>query len=247
MKLLVIRPVIATPQLDQLAGELGSGELAQLCVSTASIEISYLPFGPASVECEYDDIAAAPGVCHVVANRAPDVDGILIDCFVDPGVDAARELSQGVPVLGAGEASLACAALLGERISIITVVEPVARMIQRRAERHGMRGRLTRTRYVDVPVLATTHGPRLVDLICGQAREAVEQEGADVILLGCTGFRGLAQEVRAGLSGMRVRQVPVLDPSVTALKMLETLAVLGLHQSKIAFAAPPEKLRTFAR
>ena len=247
MKLLVIRPVISTPQLDQLTGELGGDELARLCGSTATIEISYLPFGPASVECEYDEIAAAPGICHVVANRVKEVDGILIDCFVDPGVDAARELSQGVPVLGAGEASLACAALLGERISIITVVEPVARMIQRRAERHGMQGHLTRTRYVDVPVLATTDRQRLVELICAQAREAVEQEGADVILLGCTGFRGLAQEVRAGVNGMRVRQVPVLDPSLTALKMLETLAVLGLHQSTIAFAAPTQKLRTFAQ
>ena len=246
MKLLVIRPVIPTPRLHELTGELGGDELARLCGSTAGIEISYLPFGPASVECEYDDVAAAAGVCHVVAGRAKEVDGILVDCFVDPGVDAARELAPGVPVLGAGEASLACAALLGDRVSVITVVEPVARMIERRARRHGMQGHLARARWVDVPVLATTDRKRLVRLICGQAAEAVEQEGADVILLGCTGFRGLAREVGVGLNAMRARQVPVLDPTVTALKMLESLAALGLTQSGIAFAPPPQKPRTFS-
>ncbi len=245
MKLLVIRPVIKTPQLDALAGELSGDELASLCRTTARIEVAYLPYGPSSVECEYDEIAAGPGVCQLVANRAKDVDGFLIDCFVDPALEAARELSPAAPVLGAGETSLACAALLGERISIITVVESVGRMIWRRALRHGMENHLTRLRHIDVPVLATTDRMRLVDLISTQAREAVEKEGADVILLGCTGLRSLAQDVSTALSGMHVRQVPVLDPAITALKMLETLVALGLSHSKAAFASPPPKLRTF--
>jgi allantoin racemase len=182
-----------------------------------------------------------------VAERIGDVDGFLIDCFVDPGLEAARELSPLAPVIGAGQASLACATLLGERISIITVVEPVALMIRRRALRHGMQGHLTRPRYIDVPVLATTNRQRLVELISDEAKEAVKQEGADVVLLGCTGFRSLAQDVSARLNGMLARHVPVLDSAITALKMLETIVGLGLSHSKIAFPLPPQKIRTFPR
>ncbi|MFA6008035.1 MAG: aspartate/glutamate racemase family protein, partial [Candidatus Shapirobacteria bacterium] len=113
MKLLVIRPVIKTPQLDRLAGELDGEELAHLCKTSAAIEVAYLPEGPASIECEYDEIAAGPAICRMVLDRTRNVDGILIDCFVDPAIDAARELSPYVPILGAGGASLAYAAQLG--------------------------------------------------------------------------------------------------------------------------------------
>lgn len=244
MKLLVIRPVIKTPQLDKLAGELDGDELARLCMTTADIEVSYLPAGPASIESEYDEIIAGPAICKMVLERAADVDGFFIDCFVDPAIDAARELSPNVPVLGAGGASLAYAAQLGEKVSIITVVEPVARMIWRRTLRNGMQDHLAPLRYIAVPVLDTTDRQHLVELISAQAIEAVKNDGADVILLGCTGFRSLAQDVMVQVNGILGQQVPVLDPAITALKMLESLVVLGLSHSKIAFALPPKKLRT---
>ena len=244
MKLLVIRPVIKTPQLDRLAGELDAEELARQCKTSAEIEIAYLPEGPASIESEYDEIIAGPAICRIVLERAGNVNGILIDCFVDPAIDAARELSLDVPILGAGGASLAYAAQLGERISIITVVDSVARMIWRRALRNGMQDHLTPLRHIAVPVLDTTDRHRLVELISAQAIESIKNDGADVILLGCTGLRSLAQDVGVKVNEILSRQVPVLDPAITALKMLESMVALGLNHSKIAFALPPKKLRT---
>ena len=59
---------------------------------------------------------------------------------------------------------------------------------------------------------------------------------AEVIILGCAGMAGYAEEIEKKL------RAKVLDPSAVALKVAEAMADLGLTQSKRGlFAAPPEK------
>jgi len=68
------------------------------------------------------------------------------------------------------------------------------------------------------------------------AREAVERDGTEVIILGCAGLAGYAQDVEEKLG------VVVLDPTAVAFKIAEAMADLGLRHSKIArFAKPPVK------
>mgnify|MGYP001220191128 CR=1 FL=1 len=65
---------------------------------------------------------------------------------------------------------------------------------------------------------------------------AVEQDGADVICLGCAGMAGLDKKVTA------VLHVPVVDGVVSALKLLEGVAAAGLRTSKrLAYAQPQYK------
>ncbi|HBK59507.1 MAG TPA: hypothetical protein DDZ84_01765 [Firmicutes bacterium] len=243
MKLLVVRPVVQTEQLSKLAGELGAKELREAYGCGAELEVAYLPYGPSSLECEYDECAAAPAICEVVKTRRSETDGILVDCFADPGIDAAREVAAGKPVLGAGEAALTAAMLLGERMCIVTVLDSVGRMIYRRAQRQGLRGRMTRIRSVNVPVLATTDRERLVDAITREGLDAVLTEDADVLVLGCTGLRSLADEVAGNLRSKTGFDIPVVDPSIAGIRMLEALVGMGMPQSGRAYAAPPDKLR----
>ena len=68
------------------------------------------------------------------------------------------------------------------------------------------------------------------------ARRAVEEDGAEVIILGCAGLTGYAEDVERELG------VVVLDPTSVAFKLAEAMADLGLRHSKIArFAQPPVK------
>jgi allantoin racemase len=68
------------------------------------------------------------------------------------------------------------------------------------------------------------------------AREAVERDGAEVIVLGCAGLAGYAEEVERELG------VVVLDPTSVAFKMAEAFADLGLRHSKVGrYAQPPVK------
>ena len=70
-----------------------------------------------------------------------------------------------------------------------------------------------------------------------EALKAVKEDGADTIVLGCTGFAGLAPKVQTKIGA------PVIDPALAALKTAETLCQLNLRQSAVAFPKPPEKLR----
>ncbi len=52
--------------------------------------------GPASIESHYDEALSVPGVLDEIAKGERDgVDGYVLACFGDPGLDAARELAAG--------------------------------------------------------------------------------------------------------------------------------------------------------
>ena len=63
--------------------------------------------GPASIESHYDEALgrARPARRRSRAASATGVDGYVIACFGDPGLDAARELAAG-PVVGIAEAAM---------------------------------------------------------------------------------------------------------------------------------------------
>ena len=65
---------------------------------------------------------------------------------------------------------------------------------------------------------------------------AIERDRADVLVLGCMsmGFLNVAKEVEA------IVGVPVVNPSITALKTAEAIVGSGLMHSKVAFATPPK-------
>ena len=68
------------------------------------------------------------------------------------------------------------------------------------------------------------------------ARGAVEEAGAEVVILGCAGLAGYAEDIERELG------VVVLDPTSVALKVTEAIVDLGVRHSKVArFAQPPEK------
>ena len=107
--------------------------------------------------------------------------------YSDPGLDALRELLT-IPVIGPGAASLHLAAQLGTRISVLT---PAGRG-------HGARRRAALRRWRSRALLASDarHRPlaswtspsrsqaRWTEA-AEAARTAVEQDGADVLVLGC--------------------------------------------------------------
>lgn len=60
-----------------------------------------------------------------------------------------------------------------------------------------------------------------------QGKKAIEEDGAEVLILGCTGMTGMAQKLSEALG------VYVIDPLPTAVKLAETLVSLKLSQSKL--------------
>lgn len=91
----------------------------------------------------------------------------------------------------------------------------------------GVERRLASALGVDIPVLELEKNlERTVDGIVEAAREAIERDGAEVIILGCTGMATLADRVRERLS------VPIVEPAATTFKMAELLVKLGLRHHR---------------
>lgn len=221
MRILVINPVTTKEWLEP-----DREYLQGLADKATEVEVIGLERGPRSLETFYDVAHAGPEILRVVREKSDEVDAIMINCFADPALDAARELTDKV-VLGAGETSMAVAIQLGPRFSVISVLKNTASWVRMQAARLGVESKLASAIGVDIPVLDLGKDPeRTVNAIVKSAREAIERDGAEVIVLGCTGMAALAAKVRERLD------VPLIEPAATTLKMAEMLIKLGLRHNR---------------
>ncbi|RKL64027.1 hydrogenase expression protein HupH [Thermoanaerobacteraceae bacterium SP2] len=203
-----------------------------------NISFSCLRAGPTSIECFFDEKAAVPYILEeVVRAEKENQDAVIINCFGDPGLWAAREIAK-IPVVGAGQASLLIASFLGEKVAIVTVVDKVCPLIRRNIRLYHLDSIVTSIRAVQIPVLEIEKKLDYVeDVILKESQAAIEKDGADVIVLGCTGFTKLSRKLYTKLS------VPVVDPTLAAIKLAEMTVRRGLSQSKRKYPEVCEKER----
>jgi len=231
MKIMVINPNTSRSMTDHLRQELErikrpDTELTVVCAEK----------GPETIESAYDEAFAIPPTLELVkkANQE-DYHAIIIACFSDPGLEAAKEISK-IPVIGIEESSLHMAAMLGAKFTVVT---PRRQRIPSKREHVHIRGMghfLASVRSLDLSVAETDSNPEMTKKrVLEVAKQAVE-DGAEVIILGCAGMAGYAPEIESKLN------VKVLDPMAVALKVAEAVVELGLVHSKIGlYSTPPEK------
>ena len=236
MHIRVVAPVIATPLVALVFEEYRAAARADTDMSLATLDR-----GPASIESRYDEALAVPDVvAKIVAAEQDGMDAAIIDCMGDPGLEAAREIVS-IPVIGPAEASMHVACLLGHKFSVVTVLDTLIPAFDHHALRMGLTARMASVRSVGIPVLDLDDHARLVEAAIDQSLKAVGDDGAHVIVLGCTGMAGVAQALLGGLEQHRVTDVPVIDPTVLAVKMAEALVDLQLRHSKRTYPTPPDK------
>jgi allantoin racemase len=165
-----------------------------------------IPDQPNGVHNDETFALAVPKVAALAAALAPLVDAIILSCAADPGLAEARAVSS-VPVVGAGSAAAERALALGSAVGVLdlTVETPVAitDLLGARRVASLVPEGVTQTRD-----LLTDAGR--ASSIAG-AHSLVKQ-GADVILLACTGMTSIA--LAATLAGEL--DVPVVDAVLAA-------------------------------
>lgn len=206
-------------KLDEVAG-----------LDAAGITFSHvgLDQGPKSVEGVYDEVLCAPHVvARCLAAEREGVDAVIVDCMGDPGVLAARDVVT-IPVLGPGETSMHVAAMLGHRYGVVTISDRVRPIFESHARVHGTHQGLACVRSVDIPVLEIGDSHRrLVEGLVAQSVAAIEQDRADVIILGCTGFLGVSEILATQLKKLGY-DVPVINPLRTTAMVALALVTVGL-------------------
>jgi allantoin racemase len=232
MKIMVINPNTSESMTRHLRIELDQVKRAD-----TELRVVCPDKGPETIESAYDEVHAIPPTLELVKRaNEEDYDAVVLACFSDPGLEAAKEIS-AIPVIGMEESTLHMAAMLGARFTIVT---PRRERIPSRRDHVHMRGMdhfLASVRSLDLSVAETDADPaQTKKRVLEVARTAVESDGAEVIILGCAGMAGYAPELEIKLG------VKVLDPAAVALKVAESMVDLGLRHSKLAlFATPPPK------
>lgn len=193
--------------------------------------------GPSSIESSYEEYLSIPNSLREVKRAEREgFDGVIIGCYGDPGLDAAREIVK-IPVLGPAESSMHLAAMLGHSFSILTVLDNVVPLLKRIARVSGLDSRLASVRTIATPVLSLGNSRKAtLERLIEAGQRTIQQDGADTLILGCMSmaFLELNEDLESRLG------VPVVNPALAALKMLESLVSIRLSHSKKAFPMPPK-------
>lgn len=237
MKIRIIGPVVRTgPRREPLEDYLNRmRKLTGLCADTKLDSVG-IEKGPTSIESRYDAIMASPDILRLIKEAEADgVDAVVVSCMGDPGVMSGKELVN-IPVLGPCETSMLVASALGDKTSIVTVLQNEVCAIEENVRAYGLSHKLASARAINIPVLELSKDiERTLNALVEESNKAIEEDGAKSIILGCTGMTGLGEKLAEHLD------VPVLDPLLVTVKFAEMLVRLGLKQSKLTFPTPPPK------
>lgn len=191
--------------------------------------------GPASVEGHFEALLSAASILELFASREISCDAVVIAGFGDLGREGLQELLT-VPVIDITEAAVMLAALLGPTYSIVTMQPRSVPLIRARLAESGLDRRCASIRATGSAVL-DLDGParlRVAEELVREACRAVEEDGAEVIVLGCAGMAGLRDQVAGGTG------VPVVDGVEAGVQLAYSLVSLGLVTSKRRTLAPPK-------
>lgn len=227
MRILLINPNTTAGMTAKIAAAARRAALAD-----TEIIAMTSPHGPASIEGYYDEAMSLAGLLSVIRNTA-DFDAVVIACFDDTGLDAARCLTEK-PVIGIGEAGYRVAAMLSNKFSVVTTLARSVPALEHNLVRYGLDRHCVRVRSSEVAVLELEHeSSDAYNLIAREIEHAISEDRAEAIVLGCAGMTNLAESmaIKFGL--------PVLDGVACAVGLCEAMVRLGLHTSRLGGYAPP--------
>ena len=230
MKILVVNVNTTASMTDAIAASARS-------VASPGTEIVGLTptFGAESVEGNFESYLAAVGVMDVVSRYEGEYHAVVQAGFGEHGREGLQELCD-VPVVDITEAAGHVASLLGHKYSVVTTLDRTVPLIEDRLKLAGLDARCASVRASGLGVLELESDPdRAVEAIVRQAREAVENDHAEVICLGCGGMAELEEKVTAATG------VPIVDGVRSAVTIAEGLVRMGLSTSKVRTYATPRK------
>jgi allantoin racemase len=162
-------------------------------------------------------------------------DALIMDTASDSGLYALRSRLT-IPVLGPGLVAYCVATMLGRRFSIVTMWDRWVHLHEKNLDTYHLWEKCASIRHIgvrpDMTELLSGRESQVAERVAVEARKAVEEDGADVIILGSTTMHQTAPYLRDAL------RVPVINPGPVAVKIAEALLALGLSHSKVAFPSP---------
>lgn len=197
-KILVINPNSSQSVTQSMAHCL-EDIVARTSHDVRCIELAKSPPG-----IETDDHVAevVPHIIEAVA--AADADAFVIACLSDPGIDQVRAATKK-PVFGIAESAYLTALGLGQKFAIISMGPSSIGRHLRYLQHLQLDKRLAGDRaiHMSVPELMASN---VIEGLGEIGQTLRDQDGAEVLVLGCAGLGSYRQDLQAQL------HMPVVDP-----------------------------------
>lgn len=194
-----------------------------------------------------------PTIDRAIEAERQGYDAVFISCNLDIGLYECRQMCT-IPVTATLEAAALTAHMMGRRFSLLSVDDQNGQIQKMMLEQYQLAQGLVSVRNFGIDAndlyLDRTSAQETRDTVLQTARQCIEQDGAEVLIAGCT-LAGsvLSKEAR---EHPQDQHAPIIDGMLPGFKMAEMMATLGTvglpPVSRIGvFEQPPiedlEKLR----
>ncbi len=202
------------------------------------IEFDFRPVkaAPSNYVSHHDYVLADAGIMEAgLRAQEQGYHAVCIDTMSDSGMAGLRSLLD-IPVIAPGRASILTALMLGESFSILTLWSQWKPLYTKSLNDLGIQQKCASIRALDVRPdnreLLSGKEADIFPLLAEAGRKAIEEDGADVLLLGSTTMHQAHAYLAERLP------VPVINPGPLTYKLAELALGLGLTHSRKAYPKP---------
>ncbi len=168
--------------------------------------------GPAGIQTQAEADAAIAPMTDLVLREADASAAVVVACFSDPGLHGLRD-RVACPVLGIGEASMLTAMSMAPRVGVIAIAAASIPRHMRYFRGMGIAPRICGERALALRVDETADTEKTYDRMVQVATQLRDDDGADVLVLGCAGMAALRARLERALG------LPVVEPTQAAVGM----------------------------
>ncbi len=176
-------------------------------------------------------------------------DAIITQAGIEPGFLATHSIST-LPIAYPVHSAMHFASLLGEKFCVLTTTDAQSMIVRRNAALYGMNHKLTSVRYVSRSSSYTmalvrkykkserSKAPEVrefVDAVVNQFVRAIEDEGADTVIIGSPHQQCFLDEVREGLDAKGYGEIILMGAFPAAVEMAKAMVSMGVKQSARAY------------
>jgi len=165
-----------------------------------------------------------PDIIRMTHQAAGIYDAVVIGCFYDTGLREARELSGQAIVTAPCQSAVDIAGYLGNSFSILVAGPKEVPKMTETVRKYGRAHAMASMRPLHLGVHEFQADPsRTRERLMIEATRAVQEDGAEVIILGCTAEYGFNRAIQAELG------VPVIDAVTAPFKYAEFMAEVAVR------------------
>ncbi len=175
--------------------------------------------GPAGIESQQDADSAALQVINII-KRNNSADAFVIACFSDPGIYAAREVTNK-PIFGIAESGILTALSLGSSFGILAILDTSVPRHVRYIRSLGLEKRFAGDLAIGLGVAELSDEKKTFHRLLEVGRKLRDNHESSVLILGCAGMARYRHDLQESLG------IPVVDPSQAAVSMAVSAVLLN--------------------